>query len=440
MTCRTSGAVCAPTVPGPGPTLAANSFILNGTANTLSLSVGANATTFEQNAGVTSTESVSVGPNAGAVTILRPTAGNDTITIGANAAGPINIEGTDTGGAPSVWNELIQIGTNAGAITVGGAISGNQTIGGYPTITVGPTAASVTVSTTVGGNQVVTVGDNSGAVAVSSVVGGTQQLTVGDNSGGVTVSSVVTGTQSVTVGSFPGPGLGSVTISGSAESADYTVGDNTSLSDSATSPGDVNITGTTGDTITVTSLNLGSLTVSTPGAGNTITVQGPLTVTNGGVTIDGGTTATVLVDSVTAINDPSGNGVVINTASIGPDDGAISVTVSNTTATSLTINNGDGDTAFSLFNDTLGLGSVPPSTGWGLVLNSGDGNNTLYMFSITVSNGLMIGFGSGVNVVYSQNVVADYGMIDGGSSGANTYIDGGGNSGFFVFDFVGYIV
>ena len=92
--------VGAPTVPGPGPTLAANSFILNGTANTLSLSVGANATTFQQNAGVTSTESVSVGANAGLVTILRPTAGNDNITIGANAAGPITISGNDTGGVP----------------------------------------------------------------------------------------------------------------------------------------------------------------------------------------------------------------------------------------------------------------------------------------------------------------------------------------------------
>ena len=298
-----------------------------------------------------------------------------------------------------------------------GAISGNQTIGGYPTITVGPTAASVTVSTTVGGNQVVYVGANSGAVAVSGVVGGTQQLTVGDNSGGVTVSSVVTGTQSVTVGSNSGP----VTISGSAASANYTVGDNTSLSDSATSPGDVTIMGTTGDTITVTSTSLGSLSVTTPDADNTITVQGPLTVTNGGVTINGGTTATVLVDSVTATNDPLGYGVVINTASIAPDEGAISVQVSNTTATSLTINNEDGDTAFSLFNDTLGIGSVPPQTGWGLTLNSGNGNNTLYMSSLTVSNGLMIGFGSGVNIVYSADVVADYGMIDGGSSGANTY-------------------
>ena len=73
------------------------------------------------------------------------------------------------------------------------------------------------------------------------------------------------------------------------------------------------------------------------------------------------------------------------------------------------------------------------------MLNSGDGNNILFMYMLTVSNGLMIGFGSGLNTVYSANVVADFGVIDGGSSGANTFYDAGGNSGFYLVDFVGIV-
>ena len=43
-----------------------------------------------------------------------------------------------------------------------------------------------------------------------------------------------------------------------------------------------------------------------------------------------------------------------------------------------------------------------------------------------------------MNTVGAMNVNADFGFIDGGSSGANTYYNFGGNSGYFVSNFVGY--
>ena len=128
---------------------------------------------------------------------------------------------------------------------------------------------------------------------------GIQSVTVGGGFSGVAVSTVVVGgAQTVMVGSNSGP----VTITGSAASGNYTVGDNASLSDSSISPGDVTITGTTGDIIVVTSPSLGSLSVDTP-SGNSITVQGPLTVTNGDVTITSGASATIMVQGGVTLNN-----------------------------------------------------------------------------------------------------------------------------------------
>ena len=126
------------------------------------------------------------------------------------------------------------------------------------------------------------------------------------------------------------------------------------LNDSATSPGDVTIVGTNGDTITVTFDPPGFAEREHPGLRQLGVGHRPH-------------------------DEPDCAGVTINTGA-----NTALVEVMNTTTTNLTITNGTGNTIFYLASDSVSNG---------LVLMSGDGNNQCFLAGLTVLNGLMVTFG-----------------------------------------------
>ena len=59
----------------------------------------------------------------------------------------------------------------------------------------------------------------------------------------------------------------------------------------------------------------------------------------------------------------------------------------------------------------------------------------MVLSSLHVGSRMFVSLGGGKNSVSADNVTALFGTLDGGPGGNNTYNDGGGNSGFAVFDF-----
>ena len=70
-----------------------------------------------------------------------------------------------------------------------------------------------------------------------------------------------------------------------------------------------------------------------------------------------------------------------------------------------------------------------------VVLRTGDGNDQIVLSHLNVIEELLAVLGAGTNTVSADNVTALFGFLNGGLSGNNTYNDGGGNSGYVVFNF-----
>ena len=69
---------------------------------------------------------------------------------------------------------------------------------------------------------------------------------------------------------------------------------------------------------------------------------------------------------------------------------------------------------------------------------AGGGNNTVVLAHLNVAVTLLLSLGIGRNMVRADHVTALFGFIDGGLGGNNSYIDGGGNTGFVVYHFLGH--
>jgi hypothetical protein len=88
-----------------------------------------------------------------------------------------------------------------------------------------------------------------------------------------------------------------------------------------------------------------------------------------------------------------------------------------------------GNPYFDLENDTIS------NT---LTLAAGGGNNTVVLSHVNVGVTLLVVLGSGKNMVRADHVTALFGYIDGGVGGDNTYVDGGGNTAYVVYHFLGH--
>ena len=168
---------------------------------------------------------------------------------------------------------------------------------------------------------------------------------------------------------------------------------------------------------------------------------------DGMVSVDVGFDSYVYMWDITAGTDvtvTAGNFASVSLYGIAASAGDVNVTVGdfayyvyvyNTTALSLNISAGNGDTYFY-------LAYVSVADGSGLNLNTGDGDNTIDLSNLLVLDGLHVNCGSGINTVIVDNVIADYGTINGGSGDSNLFItdDSDGTSeGFDTEGFDGFI-
>ena len=143
------------------------------------------------------------------------------------------------------------------------------------------------------------------------------------------------------------------------------------------------------------------------------------------VTVTAGDYASLTLGGITAANGD---------VDVTVGDFAYYVSVYDTTALSLNISAGNGDTYFYLANVSVADGS-------GLNLNTGDGDNTIELINLLVLDGLHINCGSGINTVAVDTVIADFGTINSGSGDSNLFIDmnPGTSEGFDTEGFDGFI-
>lgn len=398
----------------PPPAVPPSAVSLNGSAGSLSLTVGSNYATITQAKLVAGAETIKVGDNAGNVTITRPSAGPSMITVGNNA-GNVTVNGTDTGKN----NETIVVGTGAGSVNVHGAVGQDESI------TVGDNFGSITVDVTVGRNETVTAGNGNGSVNVTSAVGGTQTVSVGNGTGAVNVFGGTTD-EVYTFGDGHTIGLG-----GNASSLTINLGNNDTLTVGTTVTGAVLITpintatatGGNNDTINVASPSVGSLTIQ----GNTNAANPPVTTGFQNVTIN----VTGVVANTGGVTGP-GNDITIMVG-----DNAVSISVTNSISNNLTVSSGNGITANNGSSFIFLSGDMIEND---LNVNTAGGNNTVALESLTALDALFSSLGTGINTVFAMGVTSLFGNIDGGSGGSSVYYDLGGNSGFTTTGFAGYYV
>lgn len=396
----------------PIPLLTPSTFTLNGNAGSLALSVGKNAAGgVSQNATVTGDVSMSVGINGGAVTMLRPTSGNSTVNIGDNS-GAVTVSGNDDAGDADL-TENITVGSNlSGPVTIqnGLKVSGigtwteNVTIGDNDTINVNTTVprGSETISSATGNGDNITVG--------SAAIDGNLTIDLPGNGDTVTVDPSTVSSLGIFTGN-------NATISVS----------NTTVTSSSILVGAGNGASVTLNNVTADN---GSVNVGT-GDDATISLEA-VTTTGGDVNVDvGNSAASITLDNVT---DDNGG------VNVSAGDNTTQIAVTNSTASTMNINNGNGNTFIDLDGDNVGTGGA--TFGSGLNINTGNGNNTIELGGpnatdfVNVLGGLFVNCGSGINTVFAGNVQADFGTVNGGSGESNVYYDFGGNLGYTLEGFV----
>jgi hypothetical protein len=205
-------------------------------------------------------------------------------------------------------------------------------------------------------------------------------------------------------------------------------------------PGNLSIyVGSGSDNVSLESITAGFIRLSVAGPGNSdvslnSTAAGTIDVaagnnatlalngvsTTGPVLLTTGTNASVSVGGLNAAGD----------LDITAGNNAQSITVNNSSVNNLDIlqSGTTGSPAFDLETDTIN--SI-------LRMTTGGSNNSLVLSQLGGSLRMSVALGAGENTVNADHVTALFGTLDGGSSGKNTYNDGGGNSGFSVFDFTG---
>lgn len=444
----------------PIPLLTPSSFTLGGNAGSLTLKVGANAAGgVYQNANVSGTECVSVGANAGIVNVLRPTAGNSTITLNG-ATGPVTVTGDDDAGDAPLKETIMLKGTYTSPVTIGGNLYAS---GG------GNWTESIAMSdyTTLNANVNVFGAGSSETIMSPTGNGDTVNVNATTVSGPLTIT--LPGTYNTV--SF-NPDSDNVTTVGSLA---VTTGDNASISVNGltTTGGNVGVGAGNGASISLDSVNSAGGNVSVTALDGASIYLESVNTAGGNVGVGAGNGASIYLEGVNlnSANDTSGNLTVsaLNNASyIGLDNvtadyGTVGVTagdntgtiaVTNSSASSMNVNNGDASDTGSPFIllDQLTVGAL--LYGSGLNVTTGTGNNTIQLGGpdsttdfLSVLGGLNVTCAPpndpnnpNVNSVFAANVFADFGTVDGGGGSSSVFDDFGvgNNFGFVVQGFVGY--
>jgi hypothetical protein len=198
----------------------------------------------------------------------------------------------------------------------------------------------------------------------------------------------------------------------------------------------------TSDTVIVEGVMVGTVSVATGGGNDFIQVdnsRGPTTFGTLSINSGNGNTKTpfgfgdsIFVSGVT----------VTGTASLTSGSGNDNVSVFGCTITfGLTINTGNANTAVGSGGDTVTVDKV--SVFGNASITTGNGNDNVTMGDtgggfFSVGNTLTVKTQDGADTVEAANTTAGAGTVDGGK-GTDVYKDDGGNFGYSVVNFEGFI-
>jgi hypothetical protein len=378
-----------------------------------------------------------------------------TLATFVDSGGPQNTNDLGDYHATIDWGDTT---TSSGTITLAGTaftVTGSHTYAEADTFTVSVTIVhesappvTVTDTATVSGGPMVDSNGNASnghvTASLTQLLGLLRIIGLNDN--------VVINIQQ----SFPGvleiAGIGTL-INQSSEPVDFPLnsvseidftllnGNDTVTMNNFNIPGNISfIAGSGSDSISLSSIdaNLISLQVAGPGP-DTVLLEhsraGAVSITAGDhaslslndvssaglVTLTAGKNATVGVNNLTATGDLD--------ITVGDNAQAVRLESSSSNNLNLLQTGTNGSPLFDVENDTINEN---------FNFNAGDGNNTITLSGVRVGIELLMRLGAGMNTLSADHVTAVFGSIDGGPGKNNTYIDGGGNSGLFVQDFVGH--
>jgi hypothetical protein len=428
-------------------------FAINPTTQTQStLATGGNLSLIEgirvyhpvtQTAATTTTVAPSLNPSAvgqtvaftATVSVQSPNSGTPTGTVqflidGLNAGNPVAVATSNGVTTASFSTSTLSAGTHTFAALYGGdsqfapsigLLAGGEVVnvatngaGGNVTATLNPSSGVLTISGDTGNNSITLQQTASGVLQLAgagTLINQSSNTEIFNFSSITEIDiSLLNGNDSVTIMGFGSP----VKISIQAGSG----ADSFSLAKLTTAAIHISAAGPAADTISLNNIVAGPVSISM-GDNASISLSG--VSSSGLVNLAAGRNATVSVNNVTAGGDLD--------AMLG--DSARSLTVDGSSVASLNINQmgSTGGTLFDLENDTVKSN---------LNLNSGDGNDTITLSHVKVQAELLMILGAGNNTVKADHVVALFGFMNGGTSGNNNYLDGGGNSGYSVFNFIGH--
>jgi hypothetical protein len=377
-----------------------------------------------------------------------------TLATFVDSGGPQNPNDPGDYHATIDWGDTT---TSSGTITLAGTVftvAGSHTYAEAGTFTVSVTVVhesappvTVTDTATVSGGPM--VGSNGNAsngnvtVSLTQLLGLLRIIGLNDN--------VVINIQQSSPGVLEVAGIGTL-INQSSEPVDFPLnsvseidvtllnGNDTVTMNNVNIPGNISfIAGSGSDSVSLSSIdaNLISLQVAGPGpdtvllehsraaavsitAGDNASLSLNDVSSAGLVTLTAGKNATVGVNNLTAAGDLD--------ITVGDNAQAVRLEGSSSNNLNLLQTGTNGSPLFDLENDSIDEN---------FNFNAGDGNNTITLSGVRVGIELLMRLGAGMNTLSADHVTAVFGSIDGGPGKNNTYIDGGGNSGLFVQDFVG---
>jgi filamentous hemagglutinin family protein len=258
----------------------------------------------------------STGDITGDITVAAPTTFSDPLTLGT-PGGSIFVNGQLTGvddasltftssDATTVLNA--DVITNGNPITFGNSVQLGNTVtvatNGGNIATGAPITFANTINATTAGAQGLTVNAGSGNASFNGPVGNTQPLSnLTVNAGNISLAGIGTTTQAGVTGNTNFQTPGSITFSGNTYNA--------------------NTQNYVGNSIAVNSGNITTFTASS----DPITFQGPITLGNSGLTIDGASTIdTNSINGTGPINFTADNNINTNMGNIATNGGAIALT------------------------------------------------------------------------------------------------------------------
>jgi hypothetical protein len=122
------------------------------------------------------------------------------------------------------------------------------------------------------------------------------------------------------------------------------------------------------------------------------------------------------------------DGVAVASLSVNTGSTTDSVFVGDTQAGSASILTGDNNDFLQFENDEFG----------NLLVDTGKGDDNANFNNVGVASSINVKLGDGNDYIRCEMVFAGFGVVDGGS-GTDVFEDGGGNAGFSVVNFEGFI-